>query len=34
MNVLILGAGGFIGKNLAISLAKNNDINLTLVDKS
>lgn len=33
MNILILGAGGFIGTNLAIMLAKNNNNNITLVDK-
>jgi UDP-glucose 4-epimerase len=32
MNVILLGAAGFIGTNLAMSLAKNKDINLTLVD--
>lgn len=34
MNIIILGAGGFIGKNLALALVKNKDVNLTLVDKS
>lgn len=34
MNILILGAAGFIGTNLTIELAKNYDDNITLVDKS
>lgn len=34
MNILILGAAGFIGTNLAIELLKNKDNQLTLVDKS
>lgn len=34
MNILILGAAGFIGTNLAIELSKSKDNNLTLVDKS
>lgn len=33
MNILILGAAGFIGTNLAIELLKNKDNHLTLVDK-
>ncbi|WP_348664279.1 NAD-dependent epimerase/dehydratase family protein [Dubosiella newyorkensis] len=34
MNILILGAAGFIGTNLTIELAKNNDDKITLVDKN
>lgn len=34
MNVLILGAAGFIGTNLAIKLAENQENKITLVDKS
>lgn len=34
MNVLILGAAGFIGTNLAIELAKDASNKITLVDKS
>ena len=34
MNVLILGAAGFIGTNLTIELAKDNKNIITLVDKS
>lgn len=34
MNVLILGAAGFIGTNLTIKLAENKDNQITLVDKS
>lgn len=33
MNILILGAAGFIGTNLAIELAKNTSNRITLVDK-
>ena len=32
MNILILGASGFIGTNLAIALSRNKDNNLTLAD--
>ena len=34
MNILILGAAGFIGTNLAIELAKNTSNRITLVDKN
>lgn len=34
MNILLLGAAGFIGTNLTIELAKNPENKLTLVDKS
>ena len=34
MNILILGAAGFIGTNLTIKLAKNKENKITLVDKS
>lgn len=34
MNILILGAAGFIGTNLTIKLAENKENKLTLVDKS
>lgn len=34
MNVLILGAAGFIGTNLTIKLAEHKDNQITLVDKS
>ena len=34
MNIIILGAAGFIGTNLAIELAKNPSDKITLVDKS
>ena len=34
MNILILGAAGFIGTNLTIKLAKNKEDKITLVDKS
>lgn len=34
MNILILGAAGFIGTNLFLELSKNKDYHLTLVDKS
>lgn len=34
MNILILGAAGFIGTNLAIELANNKENKITLVDKS
>lgn len=34
MNIMLLGAAGFIGTNLALELGKIEDINLTLVDKS
>lgn len=33
MKIMIIGAAGFIGTNLTIQLAKNNDNNITLVDK-
>ncbi len=33
MNILILGAAGFIGTNLTIELAKNKNDHITLVDK-
>ena len=33
-NIIILGAAGFIGTNLAIQLTKNSDYSVTLVDKS
>lgn len=32
MNILIVGAGGFIGKNLTINLSKNKNNNITLID--
>ena len=34
MNILILGAAGFIGTNLTIKLAENKESQITLVDKS
>lgn len=34
MNILILGAAGFIGTNLTIKLAKNKEDKITLVDKN
>ena len=34
MNIILLGAAGFIGTNLAIQLAKDNENHITLVDKS
>ena len=34
MNILILGAAGFIGKNLTIKLVQNKDNQITLVDRS
>lgn len=34
MNIVILGAAGFIGTNLALELIKQNTDNITLVDKS
>ena len=34
MNILILGAAGFIGTNLTIELSKNLDDCITLVDKN
>jgi UDP-glucose 4-epimerase len=34
MNVLLLGAAGFIGTNLTIKLAQNSENNITLVDTS
>lgn len=34
MNVLLLGAAGFIGTNLTIKLAQNTNNNITLVDKN
>lgn len=34
MNILILGAAGFIGTNLTLNLAKNKENTITLVDKS
>lgn len=34
MNIILLGAAGFIGKNLTIDLQRNKKNNLTLVDKS
>ena len=34
MNIVILGAAGFIGTNLTIKLAKNIEDRITLVDKS
>ena len=34
MNILILGAGGFIGTNLAIKLASNEQDTITLLDKN
>ena len=34
MRVIILGAAGFIGTNLSLSLSKFKDIELTLVDRS
>ena len=34
MNLLILGAAGFIGTNLAIQLAGNIEDKITLVDKN
>lgn len=33
MNILLLGAAGFIGTNLTIKLAENSNTNITLVDK-
>lgn len=33
MNIIILGAAGFIGKNLARNLVEEKEVNLTLVDK-
>lgn len=33
MNIILLGAAGFIGKNLALKLSQNNDNIITLVDK-
>lgn len=33
MNIMILGAAGFIGTNLTIELAKNNQNNITLFDR-
>lgn len=33
MNILIIGAAGFIGTNLTINLAKNEDNHITLVDE-
>lgn len=34
MNILILGAAGFVGTNLTIKLAEDKDNNITLVDKN
>lgn len=34
MNIIILGAAGFIGTNLALSLVKNQENNVTLVDEN
>ncbi|MGN1277737.1 MAG: NAD-dependent epimerase/dehydratase family protein [Floccifex sp.] len=34
MNILILGAAGFIGTNLTIKLAENKEDNITLIDKN
>ena len=34
MNIMILGAAGFIGTNLTIELAKNKDNQITVVDKN
>lgn len=34
MNILILGAAGFIGTNLTLNLSKNKDDKITLVDKN
>lgn len=34
MNILILGAAGFIGTNLTVELARNMEDNITLVDKN
>ena len=34
MNILILGAAGFIGTNLTIKLAENKDNQITLADRS
>lgn len=34
MNILILGAAGFIGTNLTFNLSKNKDDKITLVDKN
>ena len=34
MNVLILGAAGFIGTNLSLMLADDKDVLITLIDKS
>ncbi|CQR70540.1 UDP-glucose 4-epimerase [Sporomusa ovata DSM 2662] len=34
MNILLLGAAGFVGTNLTIQLAKEKDVSITLVDKS
>ena len=33
MNIILLGAAGFIGKNLAIKLSQDNNNFITLVDK-
>ncbi len=34
MNIMIIGAAGFIGTNLTMQLAKDNENKITLVDKS
>ena len=34
MNIILFGAGGFIGKNLAVKLIKDLKNNITAVDKS
>ena len=33
-NIVVLGAGGFIGTNLTLHLYENENVKLTLVDKS
>lgn len=34
MNIIIFGAGGFIGKNLTLKLAENTQNQITVIDKS
>ena len=34
MNIILLGAAGFIGKNLAIKLSKNCENRITLIDRT
>ena len=33
MNIILLGASGFIGTNLVVELAKNSDNKITVVDR-